>query len=125
MAHDAFKTFPIDVHTGGIDLKFPHHENELAQSEAYYNKKQWINYFFHYGHLHIDGKKMARRIKNFTTIKEQLAEINGRQIRLYFLMHAYDSVLNYDPDTAWDEIKVKDKFLNEWFISMQAATRKG
>jgi len=40
-------------------------------------------------------------------------------------MHAYDSVLNYDPDTAWDEIKVKDKFLNEWFISMQAATRKG
>jgi len=70
MAHDAFKTFPIDVHTGGIDLKFPHHENELAQSEAYYNKRQWINYFFHYGHLHIDGKKMARRIKNFTTIKE-------------------------------------------------------
>ena len=39
-------------------------------------------------------------------------------------MHAYDSVLNYDPDTAWDEIKVKDKFLNEWFISRDVETHK-
>lgn len=48
----------MDVHSGGVDLKFPHHDNELAQSEAYFNNDQWVNYFLHAGHLHIDGLKV-------------------------------------------------------------------
>jgi cysteinyl-tRNA synthetase len=48
----------VDVHCGGEDLKFPHHDNELAQSEAYFGHQQWVNYFLHSGHLHIDGLKV-------------------------------------------------------------------
>jgi cysteinyl-tRNA synthetase len=48
----------LDVHCGGCDLKFPHHDNELAQSEAFYDCRQWVNYFLHTGHLNIDGLKV-------------------------------------------------------------------
>jgi cysteinyl-tRNA synthetase len=63
---------PIDIHSGGVDLKFPHHDNEIAQSEAYYCCDSWINHFWHTGHLHIDGLKMSKSKKNFTTIKQVL-----------------------------------------------------
>lgn len=58
----------LDIHSGGIDLAFPHHDNELAQSEAQYDCRQWVNYFIHMGHLHIDGQKMSKSLKNFITI---------------------------------------------------------
>ena len=60
----------MDIHAGGSDLKFPHHDNELAQSEAYYDNHQWVNYFFHAGHLHIKGLKMSKSLKNFITIRQ-------------------------------------------------------
>ena len=69
MAASIFKKYPIDIHTGGVDLRFPHHDNEVAQSEAYYNCDNWINNFWHTGHLHIAGKKMSKSLKNFITIK--------------------------------------------------------
>jgi len=78
MASEFFKEFPIDIHSGGIDLRFPHHDNEIAQSEAYYNCDNWINYFIHTGHLHIEGRKMARSLKNFTTIKDVLGAYSSR-----------------------------------------------
>lgn len=69
---DSILGYPIDIHMGGIDLKFPHHDNEIAQSEAYYDKDTWVNYFIHTGHMHIDGLKMSKSLKNFITIKEIL-----------------------------------------------------
>ncbi len=63
----------IDIHSGGEDLRFPHHDNELAQSEAYFDRGQWINYFLHSGHLHIEGKKMSKSLKNFITIRVRCA----------------------------------------------------
>jgi len=69
MAASIFKKYPIDIHTGGVDLRFPHHDNEIAQSEAYYNCDNWVNNFWHTGHLHIAGKKMSKSLKNFITIK--------------------------------------------------------
>lgn len=60
----------FDVHSGGEDLRFPHHDNELAQAEAYFNNQQWVNYFFHAGHLNIQGLKMAKSLKNFITIRQ-------------------------------------------------------
>ena len=72
MAGAIFKSWPIDIHSGGCDLKFPHHDNEIAQAEAYYNCDNWINHFWHTGHLHIAGRKMAKSLKNFITIKEIL-----------------------------------------------------
>lgn len=79
--------FPIDIHSGGVDLKFPHHDNELAQSEACYNQPQWVNYFLHSGHLHIKGSKMSKSLKNFITIKEALEVFTPRSIRIITLMH--------------------------------------
>eukprot|EP01031_Cornospumella_fuschlensis_P025509 gene25509-30796_t len=62
----------LDVHAGGVDLKFPHHENEIAQSEAFAHTHQWVNYWLHTGHLHIDGSKMSKSLKNFITIRAAL-----------------------------------------------------
>jgi cysteinyl-tRNA synthetase len=62
----------LDVHAGGIDLKFPHHENEIAQVSAHYGLKakgQWPRYFVHTGHLHIRGRKMSKSLKNFITVE--------------------------------------------------------
>jgi cysteinyl-tRNA synthetase len=78
MAAEFFKEFPIDIHSGGIDLRFPHHDNEIAQSEAYYNCDSWVKYFLHSGHLHILGRKMAKSLKNFITISEILTKFNAR-----------------------------------------------
>lgn len=64
----------LDIHSGGVDLRFPHHDNELAQSEAYFaSKEQWVNYFIHMGHLSIAGSKMSKSLKNFTTIRKALS----------------------------------------------------
>ena len=69
---------PLDIHTGGVDLKFPHHDNEVAQSEAYYENDCWVNHFWHTGHLHIAGRKMSKSLKNFITIKAILDRYNAR-----------------------------------------------
>lgn len=84
----------IDIHSGGIDLAFPHHDNELAQSEAYWlednhqQPHQWVNYFMHMGHLSIQGSKMSKSLKNFITIREALAKgtWTPRGLRIVFLL---------------------------------------
>ncbi|GAB1292982.1 Probable cysteine--tRNA ligase, mitochondrial [Apodemus speciosus] len=70
MASEVFGS-QLDIHTGGIDLAFPHHENEIAQSEVFHQCQQWGNYFLHSGHLHVKGKeeKMSKSLKNYITIK--------------------------------------------------------
>lgn len=91
----------IDIHSGGIDLAFPHHDNELAQSEAYWLEKgqshshQWVNYFMHMGHLSIQGSKMSKSLKNFTTIREALSrgDWTPRGLRIVFLLgHWHDGI---------------------------------
>lgn len=75
----------IDIHGGGIDLMFPHHTNEILQSCAYHGKSSWTDVFFHCGHLGIDGKKMSKSEKNFTTVYEILQYVPSQQLRMYFL----------------------------------------
>lgn len=72
MCASILKGYPIDIHSGGVDLRFPHHDNEIAQSEAYYDCDNWVNNFWHAGHLHIHGKKMSKSLKNFISIKDIL-----------------------------------------------------
>lgn len=79
MIHSVQKMFQAThkfyVHAGGVDLKFPHHTNEIAQSEAYLSTQQsseWIPHWVHTGHLHIHGLKMSKSLKNFITIRELL-----------------------------------------------------
>ena len=65
-------THQFMVHAGGVDLKFPHHTNEIAQSEAHQQTGNWIPHWIHTGHLHIDGMKMSKSLKNFITIQDYL-----------------------------------------------------
>ncbi|PRP77302.1 cysteinyl-tRNA synthetase [Planoprotostelium fungivorum] len=82
----------------GIDLKFPHHENEIAQCSAFLDLKEdqnWANYFMHTGHLHISGRKMSKSLKNFITIEELLNEYTAEQFRIYCLMHHYGANIEF------------------------------
>jgi cysteinyl-tRNA synthetase len=90
----------IDIHSGGIDLCFPHHDNELAQSEAYWNGgHQWINYFIHMGHLNIEGQKMSKSLKNFTRIRDALSDGSWtyRRLRIVYLMLNWASPVEISP----------------------------
>lgn len=104
----------IDIHSGGIDLAFPHHDNELAQSEAYWSKNchshQWVNYFMHMGHLSIQGSKMSKSLKNFTTIREALGrgDWTPRGLRIVFLLGGWKEGVEITDDlvkagNAWED----------------------
>ena len=88
---------------------FPHHDNEMAQAEAYHQCCQWVNYFLHAGHLHIKGLKMSKSLKNFITIRQALQEHSPRQLRLMFLMQPWDKSMNYSDQTV-DDAKAKEKY---------------
>eukprot|EP00911_Craspedida_sp_UC1_P002588 UC1_evm1s1916 len=121
MAADAFGDL-LDIHTGGVDLKFPHHDNEIAQSEAYYGCSQWCNYFLHSGHLHIQGLKMSKSLKNFITIQQALDEHSARRLRFAFLMHKWGATLDYSTDTMKAAASL-DKLFDEFFLNLKAALR--
>lgn len=95
MASDILPQAPFDIHAGGIDLKFPHHDNELAQAEAFYDCPQWVNYFLHAGHVHIQGLKMSKSLKNFVTIGDARSHYTPRQLRMFFLSYGWDAAMDY------------------------------
>ena len=85
----------FDIHTGGIDLVFPHHENEIAQSEAYSGKK-YVNYWMHCEHLIVDGKKMSKKLGNFYTLRDVLKKgYDPKAIRYLLLSTHYRQKLNF------------------------------
>jgi cysteinyl-tRNA synthetase len=112
----------MDIHSGGIDLAFPHHDNELAQSEAFWEggkQSQWVNYFLHMGHLSIQGSKMSKSLKNFTTIREALhvrKDWTSRSLRIVFLLGEWRKGIEITDDMvlegrSWED-KVDNFFLN-------------
>jgi cysteinyl-tRNA synthetase len=108
----------LDIHTGGIDLKFPHHDNELAQAEAYFDNNNWVRYFLHSGHLTISGCKMSKSLKNFITIKDALKQHTARQLRFAFLLHNWKDSLDYSANTM--EMAVQcEKTINEFFLTVK------
>ncbi|PVH20991.1 hypothetical protein CXQ85_004507 [Candidozyma haemuli] len=109
----------IDIHSGGVDLCFPHHDNELAQSEACFNNKQWINYFMHNGHLHIQGQKMSKSLKNFITIEEALQTYTSRQLRLVFAFGNWDKPIDFK-DSLINEVKAYESTLSKFFTTVRA-----
>jgi cysteinyl-tRNA synthetase len=107
----------LDIHSGGIDLRFPHHENEIAQSESYFNSGQnWIQFFLHTGHLHIEGCKMSKSLKNFISIKDALKVNSSRQIRLAFLLHNWEDSLDYSRKTMEEAIAYEKTFKEFFFL---------
>ncbi|ERE91026.1 putative cysteinyl-tRNA synthetase [Cricetulus griseus] len=100
MASEVFGS-QLDIHTGGIDLAFPHHENEIAQSEVFHQCQQWGNYFLHSGHLHVKGKeeKMSKSLKNYITIKDFLQTFSPDVFRLFCMRTSYRSAIEYSDST--------------------------
>ena len=87
----------IDIHSGGVDLMFPHHENEVAQSEAA-SGKQFVRYWLHNGFLLIDSEKMSKSLGNFMTARAALEKYPPLAIRLFMLSAHYRSPINFAPE---------------------------
>ncbi|KAJ2643573.1 cysteinyl-tRNA synthetase [Coemansia sp. RSA 1694] len=102
----------IDLHTGGADLKFPHHDNEIAQSEACFDNHQWVNYFMHAGHLLIEDLKMSKSLKNFISIKDALKKYSVRQIRLLFVLARWSDPLYFRLQGMPEILKMESTFDN-------------
>ena len=85
----------IDIHGGGRDLIFPHHENEVAQSCCAHDGKQYVRYWMHNGYLNIDGEKMSKSLGNFRTVRELLKQYRGEVIRFALLSAQYRSELDF------------------------------
>ncbi len=88
----------FDIHGGGKDLIFPHHENEIAQTEAAFGG-QFVKYWIHNGFVDINNEKMSKSLGNFTMIKEVLADYSPEVIRLFLLSKQYRSPIDYNQDS--------------------------
>ena len=80
----------FDIHGGGLDLQFPHHENEIAQSEGA-SGKPFVNYWLHNGFLNVDNEKMSKSLGNFFTIRDVLKDYDGETVRFFMLRVHYRS----------------------------------
>nr|GAT44279.1 predicted protein [Mycena chlorophos] len=110
----------MDIHSGGSDLAFPHHDNEMAQSEAYHECGAWVNYFLHTGHLHIEGLKMSKSLKNFITIDEALQKYSARQLRLAFLTQLWNAKVDFTHSVMTGEVRGLETTINNFFTNVNA-----
>ena len=85
---------PFDIHGGGMDLQFPHHENEIAQSEGA-SGRPFVRYWLHNGFLNVDDEKMSKSLGNFFTIRDVLARYDGETVRFFMLRTHYRSPFNF------------------------------
>lgn len=107
----------FDIHGGGPDLPFPHHENEIAQSEAATDQK-YVNIWMHAGAVRVDDEKMSKSLGNFFTIREVLQEYNPEVVRYLLLASHYRSSINYSQDSLADA----RKNLSRFYTALQGVT---
>jgi cysteinyl-tRNA synthetase len=101
----------LDIHGGGVDLVFPHHENEIAQSEAA-TGKPFSRWWIHNGLLTVEKEKMAKSLGNYITIRDALGELHPETLRMFFLSHHYRSPVDFSDDTVGRTKKNLDYFYN-------------
>src|SRR3954468_856083 len=101
----------FDIHGGGLDLIFPHHENELAPSRCAHGTPVMANYWMHNGFLQVEGEKMSKSLGNFVTIRELLADWPGEVLRLNMLRTHYRSPI----DWTLASLEESKKTLNSWY----------
>ncbi|BBC23098.1 cysteine--tRNA ligase [Pseudanabaena sp. ABRG5-3] len=100
----------IDIHAGGSDLQFPHHENEIAQSEAA-SHQPLANYWMHNGFVNIDGEKMSKSLNNFTTIRDLFGYFDPMAIRLFILQAQYRQPIDFTEEAinaatkGWETVR--------------------
>lgn len=101
----------FDIHGGGIDLVFPHHENELAQAYAL-SGKPLANYWLHNGFLNIEGEKMSKSLDNFFTARDILAQHSAEAVRFFFLSKHYRSPIDFNCEIIAESERAIDNFRN-------------
>ncbi|MFH0924674.1 MAG: cysteine--tRNA ligase [bacterium] len=102
----------FDIHGGGKDLIFPHHENEIAQSEGFSGKKPFARYWLHNGFVTINKEKMSKSLGNFFTIKEILDKYEPEAVRLFLLSTHYRNPIDFSDQQLKDSTKALHKFYN-------------
>jgi len=118
MSYDLLGQNTFDIHGGGNENKFPHNENEIAQSEAILEKPM-ANYWTHWNMVNIDGKKMSKSLNNFTTIKDALGKYNAGAIRLWIASSHYGSVIDYSEKSLGQAYKNFQK-INDFVLNLEA-----
>jgi len=101
----------LDIHGGGLDLIFPHHENERAQSEAA-TGREFVRVWMHNGFVTIKGDKMSKSLNNFITIQDILKQYHPEALRLFLLSKHYRSPLDYSPDAIGENLAALDRCYN-------------
>ena len=119
MVNSVFNKPLIDIHGGGFDLKFPHHENEVAQSRAVHNTKL-ANYWMHVGFLLTNGEKMSKSLGNSILAKDVLSRHTGNGVRYFFLSTHYRAPVNYTEEN----LDNADKQVNRYFAAIRKAKYK-
>ena len=98
----------FDIHGGGLDLKFPHHENEIAQSECA-NDSDFANYWIHVAPLNVDGKKMSKSLGNYLTIRDLLNDYHPEVLKTFFLLTHYRKPINFTASSINEAKNILDK----------------
>lgn len=111
MINSLFKNGHIDIHGGGFDLKFPHHENEIAQSEAI-NHHAIANYWMHNGFININNEKMSKSLGNVVTAHDALKKYGGNSVRLLLISTHYRAPVNFSEDLLLTNAKELTKITN-------------
>jgi cysteinyl-tRNA synthetase len=101
----------FDIHGGGPDLRFPHHENEIAQSEAA-TGKHYVNYWMHAGAVRVDGEKMSKSLGNFFTIREILDKYDAEVVRFLLISSHYRSEIDFSQESLQEAKNGLDRFYN-------------
>ncbi len=114
----------VDIHGGGTDLVFPHHENEILQSEAY-NDVTFVRYWMHNGMLTIDNEKMSKSLKNFFSINDILEEYPPEVVRFFILNASYRAPLDYDEKSLEETRKALEKLQNAYDAMRRDDARNG
>ena len=110
----------FDIHGGGIDLVFQHHENEIAQSRCAFHTPIMANYWVHNGFLQVEGEKMAKSLGNFVTIRDLLRDWPGEVVRLAMLQTHYRQPLNWTTNS----LRVAQRVLDHWYELMGGVAPK-
>ncbi|MFC1607626.1 cysteine--tRNA ligase [Candidatus Latescibacterota bacterium] len=103
----------LDIHAGGQDLVFPHHENELAQSEGA-NEKPFARYWLHNGFLDIEGEKMSKSLGNFLTVQDILKKYDPMAIRMFFLLKHYRSPIDFSEERIKEAAAALERLKNAY-----------
>ncbi|MDA8443071.1 MAG: cysteine--tRNA ligase [Peptococcaceae bacterium] len=113
----------FDIHGGGGDLTFPHHENEIAQAEGYLSAQPFAHYWMHNGFITVNQEKMSKSLGNFFTVRDILAKFPASVVRFYLIGTQYRSPLDFDDQKLAMSKKALDRLINTCALSKEALAR--